>query len=323
MKLFALLIAALLAAAAPAAADPTRDVPVPGSGQIVDLGVLTPRTALPRRVVVWLPSGYDPKGPPYAVLYMHDGQNLFDDKTAGYGHEWMVDETLDRLIREKKVRPTIVVGIWNTPKRLQDYVPAKAFARLPRAYMDRVRGLYGGDPLSDGYLKFIVDELRPAIARRFNVATDRDDTFVMGSSMGGLISLYAIDEYPAVFGGAGMLSTHWPLFLPQHEGDKLTEGEFKAVSGAFTAYLATGLADPRRHRLYFDHGTETLDAEYARYQQLVDRSVAAKGYIQGDNWLTVDYPGEAHNEQSWASRLEIPLRFLLRPKGVQPLGLKP
>ena len=92
---------------------------------------------------------------------MHDGQNLFDKKTAGYGMEWEIDETLDRLIREKKVRPTIVVGIWNTPKRLREYVPSKAFAHLPRKYMEQVRGLYGGDPLSDGYLKFIVDELKP------------------------------------------------------------------------------------------------------------------------------------------------------------------
>ncbi len=110
-------------------------------------------------------------GPKYAVLYMHDGQNLFDTKTAGYGMEWQIDETLDRLIQEKKVRPTIVVGIWSTPKRLQEYVPSKAFNGLPAAYRDKVRALYGGDPLSDGYLKFLVRELKPAIDRRFNVKT--------------------------------------------------------------------------------------------------------------------------------------------------------
>ena len=93
--------------------------------------------------------------------------------------------------------------------------------------MDRVRGLYGGDPLSDGYLKFIVRELRPMIDRKFHVKTDRADTIIMGSSMGALISLYAIDEYPQVFGGAGMMSTHWPLFLPAEGDKKITEGEYQ------------------------------------------------------------------------------------------------
>ena len=212
------------------------------------------------------------------------------------------------------MRPTIVVGIWSTAKRLQEYVPSKAFARLPQSYSARVEKLYGGGPLSDGYLKFIVDELRPMINRRFRVLTDRDDTAIMGSSMGALISLYAIDEYPDVFGAAGMVSTHWPLFVPQKQGDKLNDEEFSAVSGAFTGYLKAELAVPRAHRLYFDHGTETLDAEYARYQDRVDRVVEAKGYVQNKNWLTVNYPGQAHNEVSWASRVEIPLRFLLPPR---------
>src|SRR6185312_10301704 len=121
----------LLFVASPAlAGDPNGPVHV-SAGTIVDLGVLTSKYAGPRRVVVWLPSGYSSHGPKYAVLYMHDGQNLFDTATAGYGMEWQIDETLDRLIKEKKVRPTLVVGIWNTPKRLQEYVPSKAFNGLP------------------------------------------------------------------------------------------------------------------------------------------------------------------------------------------------
>ena len=139
----------------------------------------------PRRVVVWLPNGYEPNGPKYAVLYMHDGQNLFDTKTAGYGMEWQIDETLDRLILEKKVQPTIVVGIWSTPKRLQEYVPSKAFNGLPAEYRDKVRALYGGDPLSDGYLKFLVSELKPVIDRRFNVKTGPADTVDHGFLYGG------------------------------------------------------------------------------------------------------------------------------------------
>ena len=304
-----ILAAVLLLLAAPAAAESPAPVQV-SAGTIVDLGVVQSRYADPRRVVVWLPSSYRADGPKHAVLYMHDGQNLFDKATAGYGMEWEVDEHLDRLIRDRKVRPTIVVGIWNTPKRLQEYLPSKAFNGLPDDYRDKVRALYGGDPLSDGYLKFIVEELKPRIDREFNVKTDRANTMIMGSSMGALISLYAINEYPHVFGGAGMVSTHWPLFL-KPDGQSVSEEEFEIVSSAFERYLTLALPDPRTHKLYFDHGTETLDAIYAAYQKRVDAVVQRRAYRRGVDWLTLNFPGQKHNEISWASRVDTPLQFLL------------
>src|SRR5437763_3017666 len=316
MKLWRLMAAfGLLLLPAPAAAQEKPQVPHVSAGTVVDLGVLQSKYADPRRVVVWLPSGYRAHGPKYAVLYMHDGQNLFDKATAGYGMEWEIDETLDRLIRDKKVRPTIVVGIWNTPKRLQEYVPSKAFRYLPSAYREKVRALYGGDPLSDSYLKFIVRELRPMIDRRFNVKTDRSDTAIMGSSMGSLVSLYAIDEYPDIFGGAGMMSTHWPLFMTP-DGKSVGDAEYAIVSSAFERYLAPALPDPATHKLYFDHGSETLDAIYARYQDRVDAVVARRGYRKGVNWLSLSFPGQKHNETSWASRVDVPLRFLLPTEAV-------
>ena len=304
---------ALFLAAAPAAAQ-KQDGPPPqvSGGSIVDLGVVQSKYADPRRVVVWLPSGYKADGPKFSVLYMHDGQNLFDTKTAGYGMEWQIDETLDRLIRERKVRPAIVVGIWSTPKRLQEYVPSKAFGGLPASYQQKVRALYGGDPLSDGYLKFLVTELKPMIDRRFNVRTGPADTTIMGSSMGALISLYAIDEYPKVFGAAGMMSTHWPLVITP-DNKPISDEEYEIVSSAFERYLAPALPAPATHKLYFDHGSETLDANYARYQDRVDVVVARRGYRQWDSTLSLSFPGQKHNEISWASRVAVPLQFLLAP----------
>lgn len=306
MRLLLAFLVAILGLAAPA---PATEV---SAGRVVDLVVVQSRHADPRRVQVWLPSTYRRGGPRHAVLYMHDGQNLFDKKDAGYGMEWQIDEVLDRLIREKAVRPTIVVGIWSTPKRLREYVPSKAFAHLPPSYMQRVAKLYGGEPLSDGYLKFIVDELRPQVERDYRVKTDRANRVIMGSSMGALVSLYAISEYPRLFGGAGMVSTHWPLMSPA-EGKSLSDADFETVSSAFERYLAPALPSPRSHRLYFDHGTETLDAAYARYQARIDWIVAAQGYRSGSNWLSRNFPGQKHDETSWASRVEIPLRFLLAP----------
>ena len=309
----ALLAALLLLVAVPAAAQSqTGPAPHVSAGTIVDLGILQSKYADPRRVVVWLPSGYRADGPKYAVLYMHDGQNLFDTKSAGYGMEWQIDETLDRLIREKKTRPTIVVGIWSTPKRLQEYVPSKAFNGLPADYRQKVRALYGGDPLSDGYLKFLVRELKPTIDRRFNVKTDAADTVIMGSSMGALISLYAIDEYPRIFGAAGMMSTHWPLVITP-DNKPISDEEYEIVSSAFERYLAPALPDARTHKLYFDHGSETLDANYARYQDRVDVVVARRGYRQWGSSLSLSFPGQKHNEISWASRVAVPLQFLLPP----------
>ena len=309
----------LLLVAMPAAAQSqTGPAPHVAAGTIVDLGVMQSKYADPRRVVVWLPTGYRQDGPKYAVLYMHDGQNLFDTKSAGYGMEWQIDETLDRLIREKKVRPTIVVGIWSTPKRLQEYVPSKAFNGLPPDYRDKVLALYGGDPLSDGYLKFLVHELKPTIDKRFNVKTDAADTVIMGSSMGALISLYAIDEYPRVFGAAGMMSTHWPLVITP-DNKPISDEEYEIVSSAFERYLAPALPDARTHKLYFDHGSETLDANYARYQDRVDVVVSRRGYRQWTSSLSLSFPGQKHNEISWASRVAVPLQFLLAPgRSVQP-----
>ena len=305
MILRLLVLLASLVAAVPAAASVT-------AGKLVDLGMVQSRYADARQVSVWLPSSYRPGGPRHAVLYMHDGQNLFSTATGYGGMEWKVDETLEALIRRGEVRPTIVVGIWNTPKRLRDYVPAKAFARLSPAYMDRVRALYGGDPLSDAYLKFIVEELKPRIDREYRVRKDPANTVIMGSSMGGLISLYAISEYPNLFGAAGMVSTHWPLMAPA-DGESLTDADFEMVSSAFERYLAPALPKPSTHKLYFDHGTETLDRHYARYQERIDKIVARRGYREGVNWISRNFPGHAHNEVSWATRLDIPLRFLLPP----------
>ena len=307
-----LLAALMLLFVTPAIAGDANGPVHVSAGTVVGLGVIKSNYADPRRVVVWLPSGYSARGPKYAVLYMHDGQNLFDTATAAYGMEWQIDETLDRLIQEKKVRPTIVVGIWNTPKRLQEYVPSKAFNGLPADYRQKIHALYGGDPLSDGYLKFIVRELRPMIDARFNVKTDRADTMIMGSSMGSLISLYAIDEYPRVFGGAGMMSTHWPLFMTP-DGKSVGDREYEVVSSAFEHYLAPALPDPSTHKLYFDHGSETLDAIYARYQDRVDAVVRRRGYRPWSNMLSLSFPGEKHNEISWASRVAAPLQFLLPP----------
>jgi predicted NAD-dependent protein-ADP-ribosyltransferase YbiA (DUF1768 family) len=117
----------------------------------------------------------------------------------------------------------------------------------------------------------------------------------MGSSAGALISLYAISEYPQVFGGAGSVSGHYPL------GEGMLVDAFRCK-----------LPDPRCHKLYFDFGTETLDKSYEPYQWQLDAAVAARGYTRGCNWLTCRFAGAEHSERAWRARVDIPLEFFLR-----------
>lgn len=248
-----------------------------------------------RNVDVWLPPGYtDHPGKRYPVLYMHDGQNLFDPKRSYIGVDWGIDETMTRLIAAKRVREAIVVGVWNTPRRVQEYMPRKAVAGDSLALGDGASALPADQIASDAYLRFLVDELKPFVDARYRTRRGRNDTFVMGSSMGGLISLYAIAEYPQVFGGAGAVSTHWPI------GD-----------GAMIDWLSTHLPGPREHRLYYDFGTAALDAQYAPYQARMDAVMRARGYTEGRDWITRRFEGAEHSERAWRERVDIPLTFLL------------
>ena len=211
-----------------------------------------------RNVDVWLPASYS-KNVKYAVVYMHDGQNLFVPKEPFTGVDWGVDETMTRLIAEKRIRETIVVGIWNTPKRVIEYAPQKAYDLVNRKKIKNSSFVKMKKAESDEYLKFIVEELKPFIDANYSTKPDRDNTFIMGSSMDGLISLYAVSEYPEIFGGAGCISTHFPL-----------------VRGVMLEYMKNFLPPPQTHKIYFDHGTETLDADYEPYQKRADKIMKIK-----------------------------------------------
>lgn len=279
-------------------------------GKIDFIGDFHSQYIEPLNVEVWLPDDYTPKKK-YAVLYMHDGQMLFDAATTWNGQSWDADDVATALMSGKKVRDFIIVGIWNGGEsRLANYFPQKPFEDLSDADKKFISGHYqpkGQDaksfrPDSDNYLKFIVKELKPFIDKKYSVYRDKNNTFVMGSSMGGLISMYAICEYPNVFGGAACLSTHWPgIFVAENN----------PVPGAFVRYLESKLPDPKNHRIYFDYGTETLDAMYEPFQKQVDQVMMEKGF-SSSNWNTMKFEGDDHSEESWNKRLHIPLEFLLR-----------
>ncbi len=264
----------------------------------------------PRNVTVWLPPGYDAGSDRHPVLYMHDGQNLFDPATASFG-EWGVDEHLTRLIANGQVRAPIVVGVWNTPLRLREYVPADLMSARPPPARADLAGLYDGEPLSDGYLRFLVEELKPRVDAAFRTLPGRADTMIAGSSMGGLISLYGLMKHPDVFGAAACLSTHWPLRIERLGETALAEWR-ETVVRTWSEVIRSGLPDPATHRLYMDRGDETLDQFYAFFQSRIDGVIRQAGW--GPNrFQTLVFPGAAHDENSWNRRLDVPLTFLLSP----------
>jgi predicted alpha/beta superfamily hydrolase len=272
----------------------------------VTLGSLTRHPSLesayvrPRHVDVWCPPGYaGALATRYPVIYMHDGQNLFDASHAYGGQDWGVAAAMVRVMREQSLPGAIIVGVWNIPRRWGEYMPARPLLDPQAAELAaRLAREQGGSPDSDWYVKFLAEELKPLIDATYRTLPGREHTFLMGSSMGGLISLYALSERPQTFGGAACLSTHWPA-----GGDLLVDGMGAALPAAGA------------HRLYFDFGTAGLDADYEPLQRRMDGHLRAAGYREGQDWLTLKFEGADHNEGAWSKRVHRPLGFLLGGAG--------
>ena len=296
----ALAVAGMLAACS----DDNSRIAQVSAGTLVKIEEFASSTVAPRDVHIWLPPGYsDTKK--YAVLYMHDGQMLFDGRVTWNKQEWGVDEVASQLMEAETVRDFIVVGVFNgADLRHQEYFPEKAYRTLRREKQEAHYGYLSDAMMADEYLTFLVDELKPYVDATYSVHTDAANTAVMGSSMGGLISMYAISEYSEVFGQAACLSTHWPGFDP---------GTMGGAPDAFLAYMRGSLPSPETHRLYFDYGDQTLDAHYPPLQADVDALMRELGYTSA-NWTTVFEPGANHSEEAWRRRLPGALTFLFGKK---------
>ncbi|MFD0941894.1 alpha/beta hydrolase [Pedobacter boryungensis] len=187
---------------------------------IIDTAFLIPQLATKRRVWIYLPPSYASSTKKYPVLYMHDGQNLFDQLTSGYG-EWGVDELLDSL-SAKGQEEFIVVGIdHGGSERLKEYNPYDSE--------------YGKGKGKD-YVDFLVHNLKPFIDQHYRTEKDAKNTAIAGSSMGGLISMYAIATYPKVFGKAGIFS---PAFWIGKTIETDVQNAFKNLNGS-KIYLVAG-----------------------------------------------------------------------------------
>ena len=253
--------------------------------------VPSPELGNTRDLLVYLPPGHASGDRRYPVLYMHDGQNLFDAATSFAG-EWEVDETLERLAGEGL--EAIAVGLPNAgPARLDEYSP----------FVDHRHG--GGKGVE--YLAFVVNTVKPLIDASFRTRPGRESTGILGSSMGGLISLYAFLAHPEVFGLVGAMSPAlW--FARGAMLDHVRAAPYRPGR----IYLDTGTREiPRRVLDWMRFRRDHRDARgpTAQLHELLQR----KGWRDGVDLLYVEERGAGHDEAAWRRRLPNALRFLLRP----------
>jgi predicted alpha/beta superfamily hydrolase len=244
-------------------------------------GVWSPQLRNRRNVDVYLPPSYDETSDRYPVLYMQDGQNLCDP-AAAFAGTWQLMEVLDDLARGGL--ELIVVGVHHGGRdRIAEYSP------FPGRY---------GPGKGDRYVKFLTTTLKPRIDRRFRTARARDRTAILGSSMGGLISLYAFLAYPRVFGAAGAMSP--ALWY----GDRRI---FETIDEALPPGSARSAS---AGRMYLDVGTEEGAVALRDARAMADRLERA-GYRPGESLTWLEEAGGRHSEAAWSRRLGRAIRFLL------------
>lgn len=228
--------------------------------RVMDTAFFMPQLNRARKIWIYLPGDYAKSKKRYPVLYMHDGQNLFDEYTSGYG-EWGVDECLDSLIAKGKPA-CIVVGIENGPQRFNEYNPF---------YFERF-----GNGEGDAYLAFLTETLKPYIDKRYRTLASKENTLIAGSSMGGLISYYAMLKRPDIFGKAGIFS---PAFWTAVAVKPLTDSLAGKMNGKFFFYMGG-----KEGGSYIQ---DMLDVQ----ESIGERSSAMI--------YSLIHPDSMHNEQAW------------------------
>ena len=281
-----------------------------------------------RELFIYLPPGYDEnEDRDYPCLYMQDGQNLFSEiGDSPYG-KWYVDTTADDLIENEKIEPLIVVGVANSSWRDYEYTPTYDESEECGGY-------------ADIYLEFITEELMPFINQNFRVIQEREYTSICGSSLGGLLSIYALMNYPDVFASCAALSPsiwwdnraildymeNWDYDVQNlklwvdmgwYENEENEENEESEENSEEN--------DDNEDEIFCgeDGGVEPIDPDAliedgytpGNVESIYDTRelyviLEEKGFVQGENFYYYEDPWGFHNEESWAGRMEMILKFL-------------
>lgn len=245
--------------------------------------------ALTRDLLIWTPPGYnDPMNADrtYPVLYMFDGQNLFE-QLPGLPGEWNADETATDLVEAGKIEPLIIVGIpHGGAHRLEEYLPFGSY-----------RGVEGR---GDETMRWILREVMPKIERAFRVKTDRESTGIGGASLGGAMALYASTAYPDRFGKAIVES----LPMMADEGESASQYIEQAKRWPDRVFIGMG-----GHEVSNDPSDRGRNEQYQAWAKRVDRMIGQRGVSSGDRKLMI-VPDANHNENAWSDRFDDALLFL-------------
>ncbi|BDD05780.1 phosphonate ABC transporter ATP-binding protein [Aureibacter tunicatorum] len=229
---------------------------------------------LPRDVIIWLPEDYDEhQSKKYPVLYMHDGQNIIDPKTSSFGVDWQVDETVTDLISKEELKSVIVVGVYNTVNRTDEYTPGEK---------------------GTAYMEFMAHKLKPMIDKKFRTLQDRKNTYIGGSSAGGIMAFMLAWEYPDIYSGAICMS---PAF-------KIEQIDYVKDVKSFTG-------EKKPLKLYIDNGGKGLEIKLQPGIDEMMSALAGKGYVIGDDLMYVIDPEAEHFESAWAERMPKALKFVV------------
>ena len=227
----------------------------------------------PRDVVVWLPPGYDEEPERrYPVLYMHDGQNIFDPHTAAFKVDWRIDETADSLIRAGVIEPLIIVGIYNTAQRSREYTPG---------------------PLGDRYRDFVIRVAKPLIDRTYRSKQGPEYTAVGGSSAGGIVAFMLAWEHPEVFSKAICMSS-----------------AFKIEDIDYVRQVRAYRGEKKNLRLYIDNGGIGLEARLQPGIDAMLAALEEKGFQRGVDYFWVKDRDARHFEAAWGKRMPAALKLL-------------
>jgi predicted alpha/beta superfamily hydrolase len=258
----------------------TAELASAGPGQLIKHEKFASRFVTKKRdLIVYVPGIYEKRHDlKFPVLYLEDGQNLFDPNTSFiHGMYWHVGETADALIAQGAIQPLIIVGIYNTDKRLNEYTPT------------RDKKLGGGR--ADKYGRMLVEELKPFIESKYRVLGGPEHTGLGGSSLGGLLTVYLGVKYPQVFGKLAVLSPSvwWNrrAILDYVEKAKM----------------------PSQPRIWLDAGTKEDTSTVANVTALRD-VLLSKGWQEGSSLHFQVFEGAQHNEDAWAQRVAPFLQFL-------------
>ncbi len=251
-----------------------------------------------RTVLVYLPPGFSTHDPwKYPVLYINDGQNVFDRSTSAFGVEWGIDETVEQLIRTGELPGIIMVAIYNSARRVHEYTPSA----------DPVHG--GGEAYK--YRKFLLEELKPTIDKIYPTSARAEHTGILGSSLGGLCALYLGWTAPKTFGLVGAMSPS----LWWAGRDMIT-------------YIAGDESTTKPSRLWLDMGTEECltDRNGNKIPDVIDDIrtlkivLESKGFQVGYDMIYREVAHATHDEKSWGERVAEVIKFLYPPETVRPVS---